>query len=387
MAAFVRAAAAELGLAHIAFTPATEIAQHARYQAWLAADYAGELVYLVSEEGQRTRRDPRLLLETARSVCTVAVSYFHPDPVVTKADEGKDGSAAGGLRGQIARYARAEDYHLVLKQRLGQLAERIRQRLGSVLAYRVCVDTAPLLERALAARAGLGFQGKNTLLITPSVGSYTVLGELLLPLDLPSGTFAEPHCGQCRACLQVCPTGALVDEYVVDARRCISQLTIENKAAIARPLRSLIGTWIFGCDLCQQVCPWNAAERPGDAAFRPRQDLARPELLWLLGLGAAQFRRYVRRTALRRIGRTQLLRNVAVALGNAGGAAEVPAMLAALCREPPLVREHLYWALGQIARRQPAVRAAVQAHLQAARQSEPDPASQAELAATLAELS
>jgi epoxyqueuosine reductase len=375
MAAFVRAAATALGLSHIAFTPATEVGQHALYEAWVAADYAGELVYLRTGDSRHQRRDPRLLLSAARTVCTVAVSYFHPDP-----------PPEPGLRGQIARYARAEDYHLVLKRRLGQLAERLQERVGAALAYRVCVDTAPVLERALAAAAGLGFQGKNTLLITPAVGSYTVLGELLLPFDLPAGSQVEPRCGQCRACLDVCPTGALVDAYVVDARRCISQLTIENPAAIPRPLRPLIGTWIFGCDLCQEVCPWNAAARSGDAEFRPRKDLARPELVWLLGLGAAQFRRYVKRTALRRIGRTQLLRNVAVALGNAGTAAEVPAILIALMREPPLLREHLYWALGRIAAREPAVRAAVQAQLHAALASDADAAVQAELAATLAEL-
>lgn len=376
VAAWLLATAATLGLPHLSFTPADELDQYSRYQAWLAADYAGELVYLVGTNPENDRRDPRSLLASARTVCTVAVSYLHPDPSI---------DIDGTLRGQIARYARAEDYHLVLKRRLGELAERLRQHLGLAIAYRVCVDSAPLLERALAARAGLGFQGKNTLLITPAVGSYTVLGELLLPLELPSGTPSEPHCGRCRACLDACPTGALVDEYLLDARRCISYLTIENSGAIPRPLRPAIGTWIFGCDLCQQVCPWNASARPGDAELRPRPELAQPKLLWLLQLGAAQFRRYVRRTALRRIGRAQLLRNVAVALGNVGTAAEVPAILQALQREPALVREHLYWALGQIAHREPAVRAPITAELHAARARESEPAVLTELALVLAE--
>lgn len=377
IAAWLMATAAGLGLPHLAFTPADELDQHSRYLAWTAADYAGELVYLVGADQGNARRDPRSLLASARTVCTVAVSYLHPDPSIDK-----DGS----LRGQIARYARAEDYHLVLKRRLGQLAEQLQKHLGLELAYRVCVDTAPLLERALAARAGLGFQGKNTLLITPSIGSYTVLGELLLPLELPRGTPAEPHCGRCRACLDVCPTGALVGEYLLDARRCISYLTIENSGAIPRPLRGAIGTWIFGCDLCQQVCPWNASERPGDAELKPRPEQSHPQLLWLLQLGAAQFRRYVRRTALRRIGRTQLLRNVAVALGNVGTAAEVPAILQALRREPALVREHLYWALGQIARREPAVHAPIAAELHAARAQETAPEVVTELELVLSEL-
>ena len=381
-AAWLRGAAAALGLPHLAFTPATELDQYERYNTWLAADYAGELVYLVREESQKARRDPRHLLESARCVCTVAVSYLHPADAAADTDR----SAADALRGQIARYARATDYHIVLKQRLGRLAEQLRQRLGTEVAYRVCVDTAPVLERALAARAGLGFQGKNTLLITPGVGSYTVLGELLLPFALPSGTAATPHCGHCRACLDVCPTGALVGDYLLDARRCISYLTIENPAAIPRALRPQVGTWIFGCDLCQEVCPWNAAERPGDPEFKPRRDLAQPELVRLLQLGAAQFRRYVQRTALRRVGRAQLLRNVAVALGNIGTAAELPAITAALGRETALVREHLYWALGQIARRSPAVRPQVTAQLQAAQAAETEPALRAELATTLGEL-
>lgn len=383
-AAWLSGAAAALGLPHISFTPATEIDQYERYEAWLAADYAGELVYLLHEEHRLARRDPRHLLAAARCVCTVAVSYLHPPP---EAAAEASGSAPAGLRGQIARYARATDYHIVLKQRLGRLAEQLRQHLGIEVAYRVCVDTAPLLERAVAAQAGLGFQGKNTLLITPGVGSYTVLGELLLPFALPSGTPSAPRCGQCRACLDICPTGALVGDQLLDARRCISYLTIENVAAIPRALRAPVGTWIFGCDLCQEVCPWNAAERPGDPEFRPRRDLAEPELVWLLQLGAAQFRRYVRRTALRRVGRAQLLRNVAVALGNVGTAAELPAIFTALGRESALVREHLYWALGQIARRVPAVRPQVAAHLQAAQAAETEPGVQAELTATLSELS
>lgn len=382
------AAAAALGLPHLAFTPADEIEQHRRYEAWLAADYAGELVYLVRPDERAARRDPRSLLASARTICTVAVSYLHPDPLPDLSIEEveRTGRPPGGLRGQIARYARAEDYHLVLKRRLGQLGEQLCQHLGIAVAYRVCVDTAPLLERALAARAGLGFQGKNTLLITPTVGSYTVLGELLLPLELPSGVPAKPHCGRCQACLDVCPTGALVGEYLLDARRCISYLTIENPGAIPRALRAPIGTWIFGCDLCQEVCPWNAADRPGDPELQPRRELAHPELLWLLQLGAAQFRRYVRRTALRRVGRAQLLRNVAVALGNVGTAAEVPALLRALAHESALVREHLYWALGQIARREPMIRPLVQAELVAARGRESELALQTELDLTLSEL-
>jgi epoxyqueuosine reductase len=370
-ASWLRRTAAELGLYQLACGPASAVAEHALYEAWLAAELAGDMAYLGSDA--EARRDPRRLLSTARSVVSVAVSYAHPDPPL-----------GDGLRGQIARYARAEDYHLVLKRRLLALAERIVEQFGAAVAYRVCVDSAPLLERALGARSGLGFVGKNTLLITPGVGSYTVLGELLVDLELAAGEPLGPRCGSCRLCLDICPTGAIVDEYRIDARRCISYLTIENSGAIPRPLRRAVGSWIFGCDLCQEVCPWNASGRSqGDPELFPRPQQSRPQLLSLLGLGAAQFRRFVKRTALRRIGRSQLLRNVAVALGNLGSAAEVPAIAAALCREPPLVRQHLVWALGEIGGRDPAARPAVLPLLATAAADDADPAVREEAAAAL----
>jgi epoxyqueuosine reductase len=350
--------AKRLGLDHVACAPAAEVPDHALFSAWLAADLAGDMAYLGRDA--EARRDPRRLLERAKSVVCVALSYAHLEPPL-------DGESPSGLRGQIARYARRQDYHLVLKRRLSALAERLIARISDEkkesagIAYRVCVDSAPLLERSLAAGAGLGFIGKNTLLITPGVGSYTVLGELLLEFDLnelqiASATPLEPRCGACRLCLDVCPTGAIIDAYRIDARRCISYLTIENSGPIPLPLRRAVGTWIFGCDLCQEICPWNATAavrsgRGGDEELRPRPHQSRPELLWLLELGAAQFRRFVKRTALRRVGRSQLLRNVAVALGNVGGKSELPAIRAALWREPPLVRRHLAWALGEIAQR------------------------------------
>jgi epoxyqueuosine reductase len=379
-----------LGLAHVGCTPATELPEHALYTAWLAADRAGEMTYLGRDA--EARRDPRRVLEKARSVVVVALSYCHPEPPLPLA----------GLRGQIARYARAEDYHLVLKRRLSALAERILVALASKtsvegaapeLAYRVCVDTAPLLERGLGAHAGLGFIGKNTLLITPGVGSYTVLGELLLECELSSGQPLLPRCGSCELCIDACPTGALqrLQPFQLDSRRCISYLTIENSGPIPLPFRRAIGTWVFGCDICQEVCPWNTgpSERDGktaDAELRPRPQQSRPELLWLLGLGAAQFRRFVRRTALRRTPRSQLLRNVAVALGNVGTAAEVPALAAALRREPALVRQHLAWALGEIGRRDVAACRPAEAALQSALPLEPDATVREEIAQALAAL-
>lgn len=367
---WLHAEARRLGLAQIAIAPVEIVPQHRLFSAWLAADRCGEMVYLRRDEA--SRRDPRALLAEARTVLCAALSYRH------------EIEEPAGLRGQIARYARGEDYHLVLKARLAQLAEAIGARLGGPVASRVCVDSAPLLERALAARAGLGFQGKNTLLITPGVGSYTVLGEILLDLELPVGQEASPRCGACRACIDVCPTGALLGEYVLDARRCISYLTIENEGPIPPPLRPLLGAWIFGCDLCQEVCPYNAAARPGDPELRPRPSLSAPELLPLLRIGAAQFRRLVRRSALRRIHRAQLLRNVAVALGNVGGAEAVGPLAEALSEPAPLVRSHVAWALGQIGRRLPAAAPEARRALQRALAAEVDDEARGEIAAALA---
>lgn len=386
---FVEREAKALGFEHVACAPAAEVPEHELFSAWLAADLAGDMTYLGRDAA--ARRDPRLLLAQARSVVCVALSYAHPEPA--------ESIAQTGLCGQIARYARGEDYHLVLKRRLNALAARLVSALEQAgqagqaggVAYRACVDTAPLLERALARRAGLGFVGKNTLLITPGVGSYTVLGELLLDIELPAGQPIAPHCGSCRLCIDACPTGALIGEGRLDARRCISYLTIENKGPIPLPLRPAVGTWIFGCDICQEVCPWNAspstrAGKGADGELLPRPRQSRPELVFLLGLGAAQFRRFVQRTALRRIGRSQLLRNIAVALGNVGTAAEVPALLAALASNPPLVRQHIAWALGEIARRDERARPEVAAALAAALAAETDAEVRGELIEALREV-
>ncbi len=380
------------GFAHCAFSPVGRVDRHAFFTAWLAADRAGEMEYL--HRNAEPRRDPRALLPLCQSIVCVAVSYLHPTPRPKDGDGDGDGD---GIRGQIARYARGQDYHLLLRRRLQLLADRIKDTIGLPIASRICVDSAPLLEREIASRAGLGFQAKNTLLITPGVGSYTVLGELLLDVEVEPGEPAVPRCGACTACLSACPTGALVGAYQLDARRCISYLTIELDGVIPVELRPLVGTWIFGCDLCQEVCPWNAADRPGDPALRPQprggtgsasqeRFPATPELVPLLRIGAAQFRTLVKGTALRRINRRQLLRNVAVALGNAGTAQEVPALVDALA-EPPLVRRHVAWALGQIATREPVAAPLAREALSRALQSEADPEVRQEIAAALGLLS
>ncbi|MBV8760105.1 MAG: tRNA epoxyqueuosine(34) reductase QueG [Deltaproteobacteria bacterium] len=336
--------ARELGFHRAAIVPIEPPRRHELYTSWLAAGHAGEMAYLAQPEHVAQRADLRTLLDSARSLIVVALAYDRRDPPL-------DPDAPIALRGRIARYARGEDYHLVMRDKLVALGNALAAKLGRPVATRPCVDSAPVLEREWAERAGLGFVAKNTMLIAPGLGSYVVLGELLVDVDLPADAAPQkPRCGSCRACLDACPTGAFVDAYLLDARRCISYLTIEHEGVIPRELRAQMGTWVFGCDVCQEVCPFNAG--PGDdpdPLLRPRTtEHALPDLIALAHKGANQLRQFVKRTALRRIPREMLLRNVAIALGNTGSRDAIPA-LAALLREPsPVVRAHAIWALRQL---------------------------------------
>jgi epoxyqueuosine reductase len=389
-----REEALSLGFVRIGFTPVGPVERHDVYQAWLARGYAGEMGYLARDA--QLRSDPRALFAGARTVVTVALSYAHPDPIDVPADR-----LAGGPRGRIARYARGADYHFVLKNQLRALAAAVARRLGRAIAFQACVDTAPVLEREAAQAGGLGFIAKNTLLIAPGAGSYLVLGELLTDVECAPAAAIAPRCGQCRACLDACPTGAFVDAYTLDARRCISYLTIELTGAIPRELRPLVGDHVFGCDVCQEVCPFNAsasnstakndaiasndlavedaAASNSPATLTPRPGYGRPALRRLLGLGAAQFRKWQKQSALRRIHRPQLLRNACVALGNTGDGDDLPSLAHALDEPHALARAHAAWAIGRIALRHPECRAAAEALLAARRALEEDPAVRAEL--------
>jgi epoxyqueuosine reductase len=358
--------------------PVVASARHQLYRAWLAAGHHGGMTYLASPEHVAGKADPRALVAGARTVVVCALAYGGPASPVP----------ADRLRGTIARYARGTDYHLVLRDRLAALAADLGRALGRPIAARACVDAAPLAERDLAEQAGLGFVGKNTMIIVAGLGSYVVLGELLLDLELAATTAApeRSRCGACTACLDACPTGAFVDGFVLDARRCISYLTIEHDGPIPVELRPLMGDRIFGCDVCQEVCPWNAAgpDRAVPAAeLTPRDgDHAHPDLLGLAAIGANQLRRFVKRTALRRIDRARLLRNVAVALGNSGDPRAVSALVALLGQAAPVVRGHAAWALAELARAgvEPA---AAGAALAAAVEVEPDAGARAELICAL----
>jgi epoxyqueuosine reductase len=339
----IAAAAVELGFARVGFAPAKRLnAAAVRLRAWLASGYHGELAYLA---GPGDRADPGALLDGAKTVIAVALSYAPSETPLRRAADGPV------LAGSIARYARGEDYHLVMKRKLGELALRIDELVGYPVPSRVCVDTAPLLEHATAHAAGVGFGGKSTLTIVPGLGTYVMLGELIVAIELEPSEPIAAGCGSCRACLDACPTGAFVSAEVLDARRCISYLTIENQGEIPRELRAKIGTRVFGCDVCQEACPFNAspAPRPRAPELEPKRELEAVDLERLLALGAADYRKLVKRTALRRVSRATLARNAAVALGNTKNPQASAPLERALEGDPSeLVRSHAAWALGEL---------------------------------------
>jgi epoxyqueuosine reductase len=307
------------------------------YRDWLAAGHAGEMAYL--HRHADARRHPDAILPEVRSVVMLGMNYKPP------ADE----AARPLLAGRVARYARGLDYHDVLRQRLNALLDWVRLQAPGCRGRGV-VDTAPLLERDFARRAGLGWFGKNTMLLNKRLGSYFFLAALLLDLELPPDPPHEAaHCGTCTACLDACPTGAFVAPGQLDARRCISYLTIELKGQVPEQLRPGVGEWLFGCDVCQEVCPWNRkAPAAAEPAFAARADLVAVDLVELLGLSEEEFRRRFRGTALARSKRRGLLRNAALVLGNCGDPAALPALERALTDPEPLVREAACWAIDRI---------------------------------------
>ena len=288
---------------------------------------------------EHTRRaDPRSILEQARTLIVVALPYTRDIP------------EAAPLHGRLARYAMGRDYHLVLKEKLDALADKVSEFAGRSTLARACVDSAPILEREAAERAGVGFIAKSTMSIAPGVGSYFLLGELLVDVEIAPGEPERSRCGSCTKCISACPTGAIVDAHVVDARRCISYLTIELRGMVPRELRPLIGTWVYGCDICQEVCPFNASkqERPVAPEMRPR--VTSLDLVKLLEMGSKTHRRLVSGTAMWRVSRNQLARNAAIALGNCNDPRAIPPLAKALAgHHSAVVRAHAAWALGRYA--------------------------------------
>jgi len=319
---------------------------------WVARGYHGEMAYMARNAPRSPA--PATVVPEVRSLVVVGLYYgdavpaAHTGPAAETAGE-RDGAGPGRPRGRISRYAHGDDYHLVMEPRLRRLAEWLRRR--GARSARYYVDTGPVIDRAAARRAGIGWFGKNTMIITKrTYGSWVFLGEILTDLEIAPDGEADGDCGQCRLCLDACPTGAIVAPYTVDARRCISYLTIEHRGVIPRDLRPQIGDHIFGCDICQTVCPHNvrtAAARHPELAPRPETG-PRPELIPLLNITDAEFRRRFRGSPVKRTKRRGLRRNVAVALGNARDPAAVPALAEALADADPLVRAHAAWALGRI---------------------------------------
>ncbi|MCS7050405.1 MAG: tRNA epoxyqueuosine(34) reductase QueG [Thermomicrobium sp.] len=294
------------------------------------------------ERRAETAADPRALHPTVRSFISVALPYWLPD--IRPPDDGIP-------RGRIARYAWGRDYHRVLRDRMRQLHRLLEHRLGRPIEARFLVDTARIVDREVAVRAGLGWQGKNTLVIVPQHGSWVLLGELLVDIDLEPNTPLRPRCGRCRRCLDDCPTGALVAPYALFAPRCISYLTIEHRGPIPWELRPLMGNWVFGCDLCQEVCPYTAAARPADdPVVRPeRLEHCYPSLTWLLRMTESEFRDVYRGRPVLRTKRAGLARNAAVALGNIGDARHLDVLEETLQgHDQPLVRSHAAWAMARI---------------------------------------
>ncbi|MCH2665000.1 tRNA epoxyqueuosine(34) reductase QueG [bacterium] len=333
----VKATAREMGFSPVGITSAAPPGHWAFYKSWVDKGYAGEMGYLTRNLDRR--QDPTLLVPGARSIVCVGLNY-RPDNQVPS-DETPSG--------RISCYARGDDYHDVMKGRLIDLQKEITS-LAPGTVGRAYVDTGPVLEREFAARAGLGWFGKHTNLIEKHTGSWFFLGELILTVELDPDPPATDHCGTCTRCIDACPTEAIVEPYVLDSRRCISYLTIELKGPIPNDLREGVGDWVYGCDVCQDVCPWNEkhAVPTSDPAFQARPGFDRPSLRDLLSLDQEAFSSQFRKSPIKRTKRRGLLRNAAVALGNVGTHRDVPALSKALSDREPLVREHAAWALGRI---------------------------------------
>lgn len=331
--------ARQLGFTLAGITSPDPPVHYESYQRWVEAGRHGEMAYLADERALERRADPRRILPECRSILVVGMPYHPPlDP------HPKDSLP----RARVAAYAVGTDYHLVIPPRLQQLVEFLESLVGQPIPNRYYTDTGPLLERDLAQRAGLGWIGKNTCLISPQSGSYFLLGEILLGLELPADRpFVSDHCGTCTRCIDACPTGCIRPDRTLDARQCISYLTIENKGDIPTDLRPKIGEWVFGCDICQMVCPWNRrfGQHEVDVVFQPRAGLPFPVIAEDLSLTPQAFNRKFKDSPLKRAKRRGYQRNLAVAAANSGEKSLQPILEAASqSHDELLVSRHADWA-------------------------------------------
>lgn len=321
----------QVGISNIDLTQAEE-----RLQAWLAKGWHGTMDYMAKHGSKRSH--PADLLPNTLRIISVRMNYLPP--------EAETAHLSDQRQAYISHYARGRDYHKLMRKRLAKLADKISESIGK-FGYRAFVDSAPVLEKPIAEKASLGWMGKHTLILNREAGSWFFLGELYTDLPLPVDSAPENHCGACNACIDICPTQAIVGPYQLDARRCISYLTIEYKGSIPKELRPLMGNRIFGCDDCQLVCPWNRFAKPTEEKdFHPRHQLNDRQLTELFSWSEADYLKKTEGSALRRAGYVSWLRNIAIALGNAPTS---PAIIQALKsrekHESALVREHVRWAL------------------------------------------
>ena len=327
----VKQLAADFGFDRAAIAPAEPIARAAFVQQWLDRGYAGQMHYL----DRADRTDPRHLLPGLRSIVVLASNYHHPPPPELP---------SAGPRGRVAMYAWGDDYHTVIKKKLWSLIDALRDALDEPFDARPCVDTAPIIERELAAAAGLGWIGKNTMVLHADLGSYFFLSEILTTLELAPDAPTIDRCGSCRRCLDACPTDAFVKPYVMDASRCIAYLTIELRDEIPEPLREPMGDWVFGCDVCQDVCPYNRrAPETTEPHFAPRDSTPRPPLRELVIAADEQLRPLRRKSAISRAKPAMLRRNAAIALGNTGDHTDAHRLEQAAATDP-----HARWAADKL---------------------------------------
>jgi epoxyqueuosine reductase len=334
----IRQHALELGFDQCRVTTAEAPRSAAAFQDWIKEGRHGAMGYL--EKNAFKRIDPQQVLPDAKSIIVLATSYYMP---LTPSSPGS---------GNVARYARFRDYHDVLAERLRSLTDHVNQLGGPETRSLWYVDTGPFLERDLAQRAGIGFAGKHTNLISRSLGNWFFVSEIITTVELPPDESEKNRCGSCTLCLKACPTQAILAPFQLDARRCISYLTIELKGPIPEEFRPAIGNRIYGCDVCLEACPWNKFAKEA-AVMRPhrRRDLDKPNLLELLEMDDARFKERFRGTPMLRTKRRGVLRNVCVALGNTGTAASLPALRKAAEDPEPLIAEHARWAIEQIQKR------------------------------------
>lgn len=329
--------ARQLGFILAGVTSSEPPAHYNVFENWLNQNMHGTMNYLAEDRSRIRRAGPEQILPECKSILVLAIPYS-PLPQLSKSKSNQE-----ELVVNIASYAIGDDYHDVLPQKMQAIVAFIEEQLGHPIPNRYHTDSGPILERELAQRAGLGWIGKNSMLINPQAGSTFFLAEILLGIELePDKTLATDHCGTCTRCITACPTQCILPNRSLDARRCISYLTIENKVDIPEDLRPQIGRWVFGCDICQQVCPWNRFSQPADSAFNPKIPL--PVLTSDLLLSSVEFNQRFRKSPVKRARRRGYLRNLAVVIGNHGNEKDIPILELAIQDEEPLVSEHAKWA-------------------------------------------